>query len=194
MSFENKNISPDYPTAKSMIVGFQDNRSYVLERKQLPSFCGQMKSTAQIPYNIQTKSGKPLAVDFTNDVVGSLSKLGIKALPMTIDLNVQQDSMLARFNRTDAERLVYFNIKQWESNITPRVVDIRYDVSWELIVSVYDRAGNLQATKSVSDRVTKDEPQLGGAQKFLQKTADQIFVEQVKGLLNDPAVKASLVN
>ncbi|HLO81067.1 MAG TPA: hypothetical protein VK166_08920 [Chitinophagaceae bacterium] len=194
MSFENKNINPDYSTAKAMIVGFQDNRAYVLDRKQLPSFCGQMKSTAQIPYNIQTQSGKPLAVEFTNSVVGSLAKLGIKAQPMTIGLNTQQDSILAQFNRTDAERLVYFNIKQWESNMTPRVVDIRYDVTWELIISVYDRMGNLLATKSTVDRMTTEEPQLAGSQKFLQQTADKVFVAQVKALLNDPGVKASLVN
>jgi hypothetical protein len=113
---------------------------------------------------------------------------------MTIGLNELQDSILAQFYRSEAERLVYFNIKQWESNMTPRVVDIRYDVSWVLIISVYDKMGNLLATKSVTDRVTTDEPQLGGSQKFLQQTADQVFVTQVKVLLNDPAVKASLMN
>jgi hypothetical protein len=194
MSFENKNIEPDYSTARSMLVGFQDNRSYVLERKQKPSFCGQHKSTMQIPYNIQTKSGKPLVMEFTNAVVGSLGKIGFRAQPITIELNMQQDSILARFNRTDAERLVYFNVKQWESNMTPRVVDIRYDVTWELIISVYERSGNLLAIKSVADRFTTDEAQAAGSKEFLQQTAKQIFAAQVKALLNDPAVKASLVN
>jgi hypothetical protein len=194
MSFENKNIEPDYSTARSITVGFQDNRAYVLERKQRPGFCGQHKSTIQIPYNIQTKSGKPLAVEFTNAVVGSLVKIGVKAQPMTIELNMQQDSILARFNRTEAERLVYFNVKQWESNMTPRVVDIRYDVTWELIISVYERSGNLLATKSVVDRFTADESQAAGSKDFLQQTAKQIFAAQVKALLNDPAVKASLMN
>jgi hypothetical protein len=194
MSFDNKNIEPDYSTARSMIVGFQDNRTYVLERKQKPDFCGQYKSTMQIPYNIQTKSGKPLAEEFTNAVVSSLGKIGVKAQPMTIEFNMQQDSILARFNRTEAERLVYFNVKQWESNMTPRVVDIRYDVTWELIVSVYERSGNLLATKSVTDRFTTDESQAAGSKNFLQQTAVETFAAQVKALLNDPAVKASLVN
>ena len=195
MSFENKNIEPDYSTARSMIVGFQDNRAYVLERKQKPSFCGQMKALDQIPFNVQTERGKPLVLEFTNAVVGSLAKIGVKAQPMTIELNMQQDSILARFNRTEAERLVYVNVKQWESNMTTRVVDIRYDVTWELIITVYERSGNLLATKSVADRFTTDQFQVGGGSKaFLQQTAEQIFAGQMKVLLNDPAVRASLVN
>ncbi|HEX5668939.1 MAG TPA: hypothetical protein VFX73_09065, partial [Chitinophagaceae bacterium] len=101
---------------------------------------------------------------------------------------------LARFNRTEAERLVYINVKQWESNMTTRVVDIRYDVTWELIISVYERSGNLLATKSVADRFTTDESQFAGSKVFLQQTAEQIFAAQVKLLLNDPALKASLIN
>ncbi len=194
MSFENKNVAPDYTKAKSMIVGFQDSRAYVLEGKQKPSFCGQLKTTVQIPYNMQTKSGKPLAVEFTNAVVASLSKLDIKAMPMLIELNTQQDSMLARFNRTEAERLVYFNVKQWEANLTPTFTDMRYDVTWELVISVYDRSGSLLATKSVADRVTKKPFQLAGSKEYLQIIADEVFTAQVKILLNDPAVKASLVN
>lgn len=194
MSFENKNIATDYTNAKSMIVGFQDNRAYVLEGKQKPSFCGQMKSTVQIPYNVQTKSGKPLAVEFTNALVASLSKLGIKAMPMLIELNTQQDSILARFNRADAERLVHFNVKQWEANLTPTFEEMRYDVTWEFVISVYDRSGSLLATRSVADRVTKKPFQLAGTKEYLQKTADEVFAEQVKLLLNDPAVKASLIN
>lgn len=194
MSFEKKNIEPDYSTARQIIVGFQDNRSYVLSGKQHPDFCGRIKSTAQIPHHIQTRSGKPLAVEFTNAVVGSFAKIGVKAQPMTIELKMQQDSILARFNRTEADRLVYFNVKQWESNMTPRVVDIRYDVTWELIISVYERSGKLLATKSVADRFTTDEPQSAGSKKFLQQTAEKVFTAQVKALLNDPEVKASLVN
>jgi hypothetical protein len=46
----------------------------------------------------------------------------------------------------------------------------------------------------VANRVTKDEGHLGVNKEFLQKMADQVFAEQIKDLLNDPAVKASLMN
>ena len=42
--------------------------------------------------------------------------------------------------------------------------------------------------------MTKDEGHLGVNKEYLQKMADQVFVEQIKNLLYDPAVKASLMN
>jgi hypothetical protein len=37
----------------------------VLSGKEKVTFCGHMNSSAQIEYNIQTKSGKPLADEFS---------------------------------------------------------------------------------------------------------------------------------
>jgi hypothetical protein len=194
MSFENKSIRPDYTATKSLVVTFQENRTEVLAGVQKLSYCGRIKSTGQIAYNMQTKSGKPLVEEFSNSVVTSLTKLGIKTQPMAVDMNVQRNAYIEQFLKTDGERLVHFTMKQWEANATPRVVDIRYDVTWEFEVNVFNRSGDLLATKAVADRVTRDEAQLGISKEYLQKMADDIFVEQIRNLLNDPAVKASLMN
>ena len=70
MVFENKKVEIDNNFNKKINVVFQDSRNYVLSGKEKETFCGHMNSSAQIQYNIQTKSGKPLADElslfFTN--------------------------------------------------------------------------------------------------------------------------------
>jgi hypothetical protein len=54
---------------------------------------------------------------------------------------------MEKFAKTDGERLLHFTVTQWEANATPRVIDIRYDVTWEFALTVYNKSGNQLASK-----------------------------------------------
>jgi hypothetical protein len=194
MSFENKTVTTDYSAAKSLVVTFQENRKEVIVGEQKPSYCGRIKSPGQIAYNMQTKNGRPLMEEFCSSLTGSLTKLGIKAQSMAVPVNAEKSVFMEQFAKKDGERLLHFTVTQWDANATPRVIDVQYGVTWEFAVSVYDKSGNQLASKAVANRVTKDEGHLAVNKEYLQKMADQVFVEQIKNLLNDPAVKASLMN
>jgi hypothetical protein len=194
MDFENKTVATDYSAAKSLVVTFQENRKEVIVGEQKPSYCGAIKSTGQVAYNMQTNSGKPLMDELCGSLTGSLTKMGIKGQSMAVPVNAEKSVFMEQFLKTDAERLLHFTVTRWEANATPRVIDIRYDATWEFVMSVYNRSGEQLATKAVANRFTKDEGHLAVNKEYLQKMADQAFVEQIKNLLNDPAVKASLMN
>ena len=76
MMFENKKVAIDNNFSKKITVVFQDSRKDVLAGKEKVTFCGHMNSSAQIEYNIQTKSGKPLADEFSIFFVYLATKRG----------------------------------------------------------------------------------------------------------------------
>lgn len=192
MSFSNEEVKPDYSKARSMAIAFQENRKEVLEGKEKPSFCGHMNSTAQIEYNMQTETGKPLAEEFSGSVTRSLVKLGIRAEQLVVGPGAVTDSVLLRFGQGDKERLLLFRINAWEASAAPRFSTIRYEVDYNLDLGVYDRSGTLLATSQTHDHVEKEETQMATSLKYLQRMADEVFVTQVKQMLNDPKVRAVL--
>jgi len=191
MSYENKEVKPDYTITKSILTSFQDKRPEVLAGSEKQSWCGHMNSTAQIPYNMQTESGRPLAEEFTNSMASSFSKQGVSAAGLVVDMNTKADSILQVFTSGDKERLVMFTLNKWESSATPRFSDIHYEVFFNIDLKVYDKSGTLLASSNVHDNVFKNQDMAVNL-KRLQAMADEVFITQVRALLNDEAVKASL--
>jgi hypothetical protein len=193
MSYENKEVKPGYTTTKTLQVGFLENREAVLAGKEKPSFCGHLSSTAQIEYNMQTESGKPLVDEFTGSVAGSLTKLGVQATPVFIPLRRPADSVIAMFAASGRDRLLIFTVNQWESRATPKFSSILYQVRYGIDVKVYDQSGTLMATAEVHDIFEKDDPDLATSVKKLQSVSEEVFREQMKILFNKENIKAALL-
>lgn len=60
------------------------------------------------------------------------------------------------------------------------MIDFRYDGTWEFELNVFDRSGNLLATKAVADRFINDEPKQVLNKENLQIMAEEIFVIQIR--------------
>jgi hypothetical protein len=191
MSYENKEVKPDYSITKSILTVFQDKRPEVLAGSEKPSWCGHMNSTAQIPYNMQTESGRPLADEFANSMAASFNKQAVKSAAMLVNMNTSIDSISAVFSKDEHERLLLFTMNKWESSANPRFSDIHYEVIVNLELKVYDKAGNLLAKSNVQDTVSKNQDMAVNL-KRLQAMADEVFITQVRALLNDESVKKSL--
>jgi hypothetical protein len=193
MSYENKEVTPGYTTTKTLQVGFLENREAVLSGKEKPSFCGHLNSTAQIDYNMQTESGKPLVDEFTGSVAGSLTKLGVQATPVIIPLRRPVDSVIVAFSASGRDRLLLFTLNQWESRGIPKFTTILYQVRYAIEVNVYDQSGKLMATAEVHDVFEKEDSDLATSVKKLQTLSEDIFREQMRILFNKENVKASLL-
>jgi hypothetical protein len=192
MSYENKEVKPGYTTNKTLQVGFQENREAVLSGKEKPSFVGHLNSTAQIDYNMQTESGKPLVDEFTGSVAGSLTKLGVQATPVYIPLRKPADSVIAQFTASGRDRLLLFTVSQWESRGIPKFTTILYQVRYAIDVKVYDASGKQLAAAEVHDLFEKEDSDLGTSLKKLQALSEEIFREQMRILFNKEDVKAAL--
>ncbi|ULQ55703.1 hypothetical protein KJS94_13720 [Flavihumibacter rivuli] len=192
MSFEEKKVAPDYASAKSMLVSFQDQRPDVLSGKEKPSFCGHMKSTGQIEYNMQTESGKPLAEEFTNAVSKGLTEKQLNNSPLVVTHLTSFDSIRQAFTSSGKERLVFFTIRKWEAEETPTFTTIKYEVLYDLKLDIYDQSGQLLASETTQD-IFVDKKGVAGSVKVLQQLADEIFQTQVKALFNREKIRASLL-
>jgi|GEM_PF-5336603 len=191
LSFQDKVAGPGYIISKTAVVVVQDSREEVLSGKEKASFCGHAYSTVQIAYNIQTKSGQPLADEFATAISHTCTNGGAAAKPIFVSINTAADSVIAGFKAGNDERLLYFTIKKWEARAVPLFTSIRYEVIYHLTLNVYDKNGGLLATGETHDTVTKEE---GGAVSIatMQAMADTIFKEQVEGLFKKDDVQKSL--
>ncbi len=191
MNYTIKEVKPDYTVSKNILTLFQDKRPEVLDGTEKPSWCGHTYSTLQISYNIQTKSGKPLAEEFTASMENSFIKQGIKVIGLPVNMNTSLDSIQQVFGSSKMDRLVLFTLNKWESSAIPRFSDIHYELDFNIDLEVYDQAGIIMAKTNVHDNVSKNQD-IAVSLKRLQEMADEVFIIQVRNLLNDDAVKSSL--
>jgi hypothetical protein len=192
LSFENKEADPGFSTIKTAAVIFQDKRVDVLSGREKPSLCGYSKSTAQISFNIQTQSGKPLADEFAESVSTSYSKAGADAAAIFVNMNNTRDSIMQAFKTAGRDRLLYFTIHKWESRATPLFSTIHYEVVYQLELNVYNNNGELLASNSTEGIVEKKEGAATSMRK-MQSMADDTFNEHVRYLFSSEAVKNSLL-
>jgi hypothetical protein len=106
-------------------------------------------------------------------------------------MNTATDSAINAFKGSDKERLLYFIIHKWESRAIPLFISIRYETTYDLELTVYDKTGRSIGSAATHDVVIKEE---GGATsiKKMQAMADTIFKDQTARLLNNELIKKSL--
>jgi hypothetical protein len=192
MGFENKEVAPEWKSPRTVVISFVDKRDEVVSGKEKPTFCGHLRSSAQIGYNMQTSSGKPLAEDFTQSVTQSLDKKGNNVVAQLLPVNTSTESALRQFANHKRDRFLIFSINKWEASATPRFTTITYEVIYNLDLKVYDSTGTLLAGSEEHDITKKEEGDLGTSVARLQSIADEVFISKIKALLNAPAVKATL--
>ncbi len=192
MSFENKEAGPGYPTTKTAIIVFQEKRAEVLAGREKPTFCGHSNSTAQISYNTQTESGKPLADEFTEAVTTAYNKSGGSASMVMVNMNTSVVSFMQVFKNSNKDRLLYFSILKWESRATPLFSSIRNEVIYQLELNVYNPNGDQLATNSTQNIVVKEEG-VATSMKKMQAMADDTFKDQIRNLFSSESVKKSLL-
>lgn len=192
MTFENKEIDAGTTVYKPVAVAFHDQRPEVLSGREKPSYCGHSNSTGQIGYNIQTASGKPLAAEFTNALVASLTKRQITAEAMMVTHTQPADSILLTFKNGKMERLLFFTIALWDATMRPKFSTIEYEVVYDLDLKVYDREGTMLANGHSKNFWRVEDPDLATSNNKLQRYADSVFVREIRSLLKDPKVQESV--
>lgn len=128
------NAEVNISTQKSVTVAVTDNRPYVLSGKKENTFVGVTRGGFYNPFDMNTVSRKPLAVDIQQSVLGALAKSQIKA---TADDNAA-DQQAASAD----QRLLVLKIREWKSDTYGRT---RFD--YDLNASVIDESGKVLGSK-----------------------------------------------
>jgi hypothetical protein len=131
-------------SAGTVAVGVQDARPYVVSGNKGESFVGLMRGGFGNPFDVNTQSGGPLAVEIRDAIVRSLKARGVAAAGVAIPVSDSDSGARQRLEAAEARRLVLVTLREWKSD-TMMSTDLHYD----LALAVYDDKGNALATHSI---------------------------------------------
>jgi hypothetical protein len=128
----------------TVAIGVQDARPYVVSGNKGESFVGLMRGGFGNPFDVNTQSGGPLAVEIRDAIVRALEARGISAEPVAIPVSDSASGATQRLEATKARRLVLVTLREWKSD-TMMSTDLHYDVA----LAVYDENGDALAANSI---------------------------------------------
>lgn len=182
--YESNSISIPFKAKNqsTLILTVHDSRSYILDGNKQSDFVGFNRSIAYIPYNVNTKSGKPLTKAMSKSIVKGLENAGYKVIAWQ-ENNI--DKLIQEAKAQRASRIIVLEVNDWKSDLYLNIamfVDLR--------LSVYDTNGKLLAESSIKFN-KKIGPKLAGVEANGEIITYE-FNKQVKMLLNQKTIKNAI--
>lgn len=162
-------------------VGTLDHRTYIENGRKQPDFVGLSRGGFGNPFDVTTKSGKPLASDISGSIVTSLKSKGVNAQAVDLSPGLSPNAAEDILHTTGAQRSLLITLKEWKGDAMMNV-GLAYDFN----VRVLDKDGKLLTSKD-----QKGNDNLGGADPFKPGGASQIpprFRQLMEALFKDPDV------
>jgi hypothetical protein len=170
--------------ARSIAVGAQDVRPYVVSKDKTPDFVGLQRGGFGNPFDVTTESGRPLADDVAGAIAASLSRRGFKATTVAVAPAGADARQLA--SQAGAERVALVSIHEWKSDTFQNTA-----LLYELVLRVFDANG----TELANNRVTGRD-NLGGSAwnppAHAKGAVPEAYRRKLEELFNAPAVRDSL--
>jgi len=155
------------PSGTSVAVAVSDERPYVLSGKKENTFVGVTRGGFYNPFDMNTVSKKPLAIDLQQSVLGALAKSNIQAVAVPYQTGFKADSA--------SQRLLVLNVKEWKTDTYGRT---RFD--YNLNASVIDENGKVIGSKSATNSGAIDNFQHAGQAALDQVLASPEIVGALK--------------
>jgi hypothetical protein len=170
--------------ARSVAVGAQDARPYVLSKEKTPDFVGLQRGGFGNPFDVTTESGRPLADDVAGAIAASLARRGFKATAVAVAPAGADTRQLA--SQAGAERVALVSILEWKSDTYQNTA-----LLYELVLRVFDANGTELANHRVSGR-----DNLGGSAwnppAHAKGAVPEAYRRKLEELFSAPAVRDSL--
>lgn len=122
--------------AKVVEVAVLDERAYVRNGSKAPNYVGMIRGSYYIPYDVNTRSGEPLAHDLQQSLIGGIRQAGGSAEPAANP---------ASKTATSGRQLLQVRVREWKSESFMGTV-----LTYVLAVDVYDEAGKRLASSPLS--------------------------------------------
>jgi hypothetical protein len=166
----------------SIAVGVQDRRSYILSGNKQEKFVGLMRGGFGNPFDVNTPSGGPLAIDIRDALVASLRTKNATVVPVVIHPSETPERAKETLLATKAHRLVLVRMNEWKSD-TYMNMALLYDVS----LDVMDDKGNVLAKNALNGR-----DNLGTQLISQEATATNAFASKMSLLFENDKIIAAL--
>ena len=109
-------MSTEIKSNNPLAIAIHDQRHYVVDGSKSATFVGSLRSGVGIPYDITTKSGKPLADDMLEVAGRAIEKNGVKLHKVVTRSGLSKEDVVAELKKTQAPRSLYFNIMEWKTD------------------------------------------------------------------------------
>jgi hypothetical protein len=159
-----------------------DHRPYVLSGDKAAPFVGLQRDGVGIPYNVNTKSGRPLAEDFSKALAQSLTAKGYKVEELKLDYTTSTDDAIKKAVATGADRSVILEFTEWKSDQLQNAA-----LFYALSLTVYDKNAVSLAQNSLSGRDNIDSNFFAGADEI----APAAFRQKMTQLFGKPEVQTA---
>ena len=109
-------ISAEAKSNNPIALAVHDQRHYVVNASKSATFSGSMRSGVGIPYDITTKSDKPLADDFLGIIKQAMEKAGNKLNIVITRSGLSKEEVYSELAKTQAPRRIYIDIREWKTD------------------------------------------------------------------------------
>ena len=170
----------------AIAVTTHDQREYIISGDKKSNFVGLSRGGFGNPFDVTTETGESLASDMTKSLVNSLSKKGFKPVSVLVNPKDDQQTIIDKLRKVNAERLFLLTLIEWKSD-TYQNTALHFDIK----ATVYDSTG-----KTLGEKELKGTDDLGGSALnppgHAKKAVPKAFKEKIQSLLNSNEIISAL--
>lgn len=170
------------PTRGSVAVGVHDLRPYVVSGGKPEKFVGLMRGGFGNPFDVNTETGGPLAIEMRDAIAKGLRAKGLTVLPVVVNPSDGAAGVKSKLAASGAPRLLLVTLDEWKSDTMMNTALI-YNVS----LAVLDAKGE---TLAINRSVGRDNLGSLGLSPGPGITAG--FVRRFEALFDDPKIAAAM--
>jgi len=171
----------EYGSDINVAVGVHDQRPYVINGEKSPTYTGTVRPFTGNPWNVNTKSDKPLADEIASAVVSGFMHVGTQAQSIPIVFSDSHQTAFGKLKQLRKKRIALITLREWRSDTYVNSKVLYIDAQ----LQVYDEEGKEIAIGSASHKNIGsgdgmvDSPEVGAGLHLSR-------------LLNDPNIKTAL--
>jgi hypothetical protein len=168
-------------------IAIHDQRYYVVNASKSATFIGSMRSGVGIPYDITTKSEKPLVDDFLDVIKQAMEKSGNKLFIVPTRSGLSKEDILSELARTQALRRIYIDIREWKTDTY-----MKADLYCLIHLYVFDQNNEIIAETSVKANAEGYGGSFWNPKKAAKKGALKAVKLKLEALLNENVIVKAL--
>ena len=115
-------------TSAPVALAVQDRRPYVVSQNKPESFVGLSRGGFGNPFDVNTASGQPMALDMRDSIVAGMRAKGIDVKALTVSPADGADKVQRAMAATGARKLLLVTLTEWKSDLMISAALI-YDVT-----------------------------------------------------------------
>ncbi len=179
--YSNLIIPVNFESEIKLAVGVTDNRPFIMDGSKHEQYVGTMYSLAHVPWNMNTRSGKPFAEDVLKSLTASLNQKGFDVLPVALSKNDDKNGVMVKLKKANRERILLFTIIEWYSTVY-----FGTNLYYDLKLETFDKSGNFLASANQADNAK------GLGVKDSNDGLYPRYMNAFSALLNTPIIMESL--